>query len=335
MLLDILHVARTVLIGLLVFLVVVAGLYSLQIGFVVHPFEWNRASPNHTQDQFSVMTANIGNSDLRCYPSKWKLCQLDVEQRLTENLQQVQPDMIALQEVFASYQCQDIQDPADWHVCSIAQDPPQARRLLGDEYSIVCEPNSQFECIAVHRDAGEIVGCPVGGYCDNARTPVPLPGCDAGFSISAVTVRLVNGAVFDVVNIHPASFSESCRADLLQRALLGDETSPSIIQEEKVLIMGDFNMDPWRGQDRSTEVWTNFFEQGWAGMPLAYHSGIAEKDPPYYTLHFFVKRTLDLVVSNFAEGVCQVWGETPGTARLDGGVGNDHRALYGILTFKP
>ena len=54
-------------------------------------------------------------------------------------------------------------------------------------------------------------------------------------------------------------------------------------------------------------------------QPFRYHSGIAEKDPPYYTLIYGVRRTLDVVASNFAEGVCQVLGELPGTSRLDGG----------------
>jgi len=335
MLVEILHVLRSVLIGILAFLALAAGLYAWQIGFIVHPFQWNGVPPDHKLDQFSIMTVNVGNSDLRCASTKWKLCRIDVEERLAKNLKQVKPDVIALQEMIAPWQCQGVQHPLGWHVCSIAQDPPQARRLLGDDYSIVCEPNGQFECIAVHRQAGEIIGCPVGGLCYNARTPVPLPGCDAGFSISAVTVRLVNGSIFDVINVHPASFSTSCRAELLNRALEGDGTSPSIIQGEKVLIMGDFNTDPWRTHDQSTLVWTNIIEQGWSDRPLIYHSGIAEKNPPYYTLDFFIKRTYDLVVSNFAEGVCQVLGETPNTQRLDGGVGNDHRAVYGVLTFKP
>ncbi|MFA9404100.1 MAG: hypothetical protein ACERKY_13670, partial [Anaerolineales bacterium] len=65
-------------------------------------------------------------------------------------------------------------------------------------------------------------------------------------------------------------------------------------------------------------------------------SGMAEHDPPYFTLKYpTFSRTYDHVVSNFLEGTTLVLGESPGTYRLDGGSGMDHRAVYGILNFEP
>ena len=79
-----------------------------------------------------------------------------------------------------------------------------------------------------------------------ARSAPPPEGCNTGFSISAVTVRLNNGARFDLVNAHPASFSEECRTKMLVQALAVDDNPPSILENDRVLIMGDFNFDPWR-----------------------------------------------------------------------------------------
>jgi hypothetical protein len=47
------------------------------------------------------------------------------------------------------------------------------------------------------------------------------------------------------------------------------------------------------------------------------------------------KKSLDFAVSNFARGQLLLFGESPGTMRLDGGAVNDHRALFGFLEFLP
>jgi hypothetical protein len=178
-------------------------------------------------------------------------------------------------------------------------------------------------------------GCPLGELCFTARTAPVETDCDPGFSIIAVTVRLNNGAVFDMVNAHPASMSDSCRASMLRRAFTGDQLGEPVIQNPKVLITGDFNMDPWRSTDQSAKAWQEIFEKGWSGNGYRYLSGIAENDPPRYTFFFVYVRTLDVALSNFATGIMSVMGETPGTPRLDGGSGNDHKALYGVLELTP
>jgi hypothetical protein len=90
-------------------------------------------------------------------------------------------------------------------------------------------------------------------------------------------------------------------------------------------------MDPWREDDVSTRYWRQ--QVGEAGnRGFVYHSGIAEVQLPRPTLRYpFLSRTHDHVASNLLTGVCQVLGESPGTQRLDGGGGCDHRAVYGVL----
>jgi hypothetical protein len=298
-------------------------------------FVWIQPEIDRTKDQYSVMTINVGNSDIDCKPYNWKLCEKGIEQRLAKNIQTVEPDIITVQEVLAPWQCEQTAETNPKKVCSKPQIVPQVRRLLGDNYTIVCEAESQYECFGVRKDIGEIEGCGLGDLCYNPRhSPVP-EGCGNGFSISAVTVKLDNGAVFDLVNVHPASFSEECRAKLLIQAFTGNEAVPTILRNDNVLIMGDFNLDPWRTHDISSEAWQEIFDAGWRGKSYKYHSGVAEANPPLFTFKFVKRQTLDLVISNFAQGVCMVLGETPGTTRIDGGSGNDHRAVYGVLEIKP
>lgn len=285
---------------------------------------------------FSVLTANVGNLNLGCQSVLNKLCYKDVEDRIASNIQTLNPDVIALQEVLAPWQCENLVEKNKKKVCFESQSIPQVRRLVGDDYSIVCNTRNQFECIAVRADVGEIIGCKKGAICNTARTALEISGCDNGFTISAASIKLNNGVVFDIVNFHPQSTDPICRAKMILLAVDGNETTPPLIKEDKVILLGDFNLDPWRGNDESTIAWKKIIDRGWGGKDFNYHSGIAEKNPPYFTsLLLYRKRTLDLIVSNFAQGVCNVMGESPNTSRLDGGKGTDHRALFGILTIEP
>ncbi|NIS79369.1 MAG: hypothetical protein GTO14_03905 [Anaerolineales bacterium] len=316
-----------------VFLSVVIILFAIRGNGRANEFRWEMGISERTG--FSILSVNVGNSDLSCQKYDWKLCRKDVEGRLTENIARLKPDIIAFQELLAPWQCEKTQETDPEKVCYDEQEEPQVRRLLGDDYSIVCDNHKHFECTAVLNTAGEIIGCPIGSHCNLARTSPIDEGCRDRFSISAVTVKLRTGVTFDVVNMHPQNITASCRSQLLRKAFLEEVPEVAIIQEAKVLLIGDFNLDPWRDNDESFIVWQQIFQAGWDGQPYQYHSGIAEKDPPYYTFKFVIKKTLDFAVSNFATGQIIVLGESPGTMRLDGGSGNDHRALFGFLEFPP
>lgn len=301
--------------------------------------EFNRM-PTSSQDDrsFSVLTANVGNLSVGCMDVLNKLCYKDVEERITQNIKLLSPDVVALQEVLAPWQCEDVRTTNRNKVCYEKQSIPQVRRLLGPEYTIACNDRerNQFECVAVKTGIGSIVGCEPGQLCNVARTGGEVEGCDNGFTVSAATVKLTGGFTFDLVNFHPQSTNDECRAKMISLAFEGNETHKPLIQQDHVLLMGDFNFDPWRDQGKTIEVWNNFFTKGWGDQPFKYHSGIAEKNSPYYTSFLlYRKRTVDFIVSNFADGVCSVLGESPNTVRLDGGQGTDHRAIFGVLTINP
>ncbi len=284
---------------------------------------------------FSILSANVGNLSLGCRNVLNKLCYKDVEERITQNIQHLSPDIIALQEVLAPWQCKNI-DKDKRKVCSEPQTIPQIRRIVGDNYTIACNSRNQFECIAVKKDFGEIIGCNTGEICSTARTVPEIDGCDNGFTISAITVKSnLRSALFDVVNFHPQSTSATCRTKMISTALYGNNLTSSIIKEKDVILLGDFNLDPWRDSDESVTLWKDFTNKKLNGLEIKYHSGISENSPPPFTSFLFYRpRTFDFILSNFADGTCYTLGESPNTQRIDGGNGMDHRALYGVLTLR-
>lgn len=292
--------------------------------------------PNNTPNSISVLTANVGNLSLGCRSVLNNLCYKEVEQKIADKIKILNPDIISFQELLAPWQCEQIDENNIRKVCSKAQVIPQIRRLVGGEYSIACTSRNQFECVAVHTRIGQIMGCSIGELCNIARTGIELSNCDNGFSISAITVNLHNNFTFDIVNVHPQSSDSVCRTQMLSLIFEQTKGTKPLIQEDNVLIMGDFNLDPWRDDDESTDKWKKYFEQGWAGKPFSYHSGIVETAPPNFTSFLFLRgKTVDFIVSNFANGTCSVLGESTNTTRLDGGKGMDHRAIFGILWITP
>ncbi len=284
--------------------------------------------------QITLLSANVGNLDLRCRNVLNNLCYKDVEQRIADSIKELDPDIVTLQEVLAPWQCENYVEKNPKKICYNKQEIPQARRLLGSNYTIVCDDRNHFECTAVKVDFGHIQGCPAGSYCTSGRTNESINGCDNGFSISSVTVISNKLDIeFDIVNAHPQSTNSECRAKMISQIFNYENPEKSLVQKERVILMGDFNLDPWRDSDQSIVEWNKLMSTGWSGRQLRYHSGIIEKNPPYPTSFLLWRRkTVDFIVSNFAtEGGCAVLGLSPGTIRLDGGKGTDHRAIYGSI----
>lgn len=312
-------------------LLILGGLVALLILIWAAAQEPYTFSPPERQPKdepgFTVLTANVGNGDPRCVFQRLKLCRSDVEARLTASFAELRPGIVALQETLPDPLCEGapLMDPGN--VCAGEYSQPQVRRLLGPDYTISCESRNRIECIGVRTDVGEILGCELGSLCTSDRMATLAPGCRTHLTVYATTVQ-VRGRVFDIVNPHPENRSADCRLDSIRQIFEGD-----IVQEQKVLILGDLNLDPWLGDDVSTEYWNTQ-----VGPPetyaFYYHSGPTEREPPYPTIRYpFFVRTLDHVVSNFLIGTILTLGEAEGTMRLDGGRGTDHRGLYGWLSF--
>ena len=324
------HSRRNWMMAIFVLALTISSCQSLRAG--------DHLVPDHTGDDgangFTILTANVGNVDPRCLPLVLKLCRNDVEARITASIQSLSPDVVALQETLPPSNCTPLMALDAGNVCSNSSDIPEIRRLLGDAYTIMCETRNSYECIAVHQDAGGIHGCGQGEFCLTDRIDEQPEGCRPNVAIMGATLE-IKGRTFDIINAHPESRSAECRSASLLQIFTDVGDGVGLVREEHVLIVGDLNMDPWRDDDLSVQTWKSFVGSP-ETHPYYYHSGMAEHDPPYFTLEYpTFSRTYDHVVSNFLEGTTLVLGESPGTSRLDGGSGMDHRAVFGILKFEP
>jgi endonuclease/exonuclease/phosphatase family metal-dependent hydrolase len=288
-----------------------------------------------------VLTANIGNADIfNCNDYLYKLCLTSQENILAKNIAALNPDIVLLQEVFDDGICasMDAETHSD-RVCykyNEKQIHEQARRVIGQSYTIACESRSHYECIAIKSGFATISGCPVGHICiqGTGLTHDVPSGCDSKAGLFGIDVDFGSNYIVSVVNAHPQATGESCRAAQLRRIFDGYADVPALaLSNRRTIVAGDMNMDPYR-DDLTNEDVIAWKEHVGTGKPFYYLSGIAEHNPPYKTS--ITGSTLDHVISNFATGSCATLGEAPGTTRLDGvTIGtdyyqpetNDHRAI--------
>ncbi|MFH1537657.1 MAG: hypothetical protein ABIH66_01770 [bacterium] len=271
---------------------------------------------------------------MNCTKYFCKLCLVEWENRLVENIAKLKPDIVALQEVLDFKWCEGWKEKSPKNICYRYEEREpkhQARRLLGDGYTIVCDGGANFECTGVRVGVGEVKQCPEGELCragEAVRAPLP-EGCEDKASISAIDVA-INDFEMRIVNAHPQSQGNACRGAHVRALFEGTEGGTPVASTDfNLLIMGDMNLDPYREvDDESISVWNEHVGEG---KDFYYLSGPAEHDPPYKTC---AGRLLDHVVTNFAKGSCKTLGEAPGTERLDGvekdkvvPESNDHRAI--------
>jgi len=275
-----------------------------------------------------LLSANIGNSDILCIGYMWKLCLTGVEKRVTQSIREINADIVLLQEVVPAERCESKRERKPGFVCYdfdklAGESREQARRILGPDYTIAVTKGA-YEAIGVKKWVGHIKGCSDGSLCIVERIPIPA-GCDPGFSITAIDVEIY-GRDVRLINGHPDSISVKCRAQEVGSAF-------EAVVPGRTIMAGDWNLDPYRGGDKSVQVWTENLGQ----RNFHYVSGIAERNPAYHTLFLplldIPLKSLDHVVSDFAQGNCRVLGVSPGTKRLDNGFDLDHRALLCELEF--
>ena len=269
-----------------------------------------------------LLSANIGNSDIICIGYDWKLCLKSVEKKVTASIRAIDADIVVLQEVVSAEHCRANKESKRGFVCYDFSSRPedeqeQARRILGPDYTIAVTKGA-YEAVAVKKGRGHIKGCADGSLCLVEGLPIPA-SCDQQFSITPVDLEL-EGKQIRLINGHPDSISKSCRAQEVESAFKSGVPG-------RTIMAGDWNLDPYRGKDKSVRVW----EQNMGKKGFTYLSGIAEKNPPYHTIFLplieIPLKTLDHVISDFALGSCQVLGVSPGTKRLDQHFDLDHRGI--------
>jgi hypothetical protein len=305
------------------------------------------AEPTEPPPDVRTVVANVGNVSPHCAEQAFSLCLLPLEERVADGLGALAPDVVALIEVLPPDLCDGLTPNNPFNSCALeVQDPTQAERLLGPDFSIACGDRYAWDCLAVRTDVGAIEGCD-GGYCGGILETRPVEeGCDDGFQIIVAHVTL-HGHDLTIPVAHPDSMDVDCRSAALK------DMFERVDEDREVLLLGDFNMDPYREDDASVEEWDRHVGEG---RRFTYLSGIAEHDPPHYTLLPFesaqldptgsvpvnvelrdlaMARTIDhAAATEGLSGGCVTLGEAPGTERLEGPEGGlDHRALDCTVAF--
>ena len=95
-------------------------------------------------------------------------CELAVEAVIAAALRRLAPDVVVLNEVWASDRCAAIKSPPTGHICHRyqARTPrEQARRLLGADYAIACDALFRNDCIGVRGPKVSMAECAPGNLC--------------------------------------------------------------------------------------------------------------------------------------------------------------------------
>jgi hypothetical protein len=238
-----------------------------------------------TDIEFTLLTYNVGNPDAADPFYPLRLQSQDYEGHLAAVIQQLAPDVVVLQEVLSAKTCEAFVETDPGKTCFDWDERPRpAARLLGPDYSVVCDARDHVECIGVRVDFGVIDGVEPGGWVeDGAETPpLPLPPCvwaeggctnalcDAESTVSAVTVHTAAGPL-RVVHVHPMAqvsafvSGDPCRAAQLRQVfegfVAGDE-EPLDGAWDRVVVAGDWNLGLevyWArtlvGPAESADVW--------------------------------------------------------------------------------
>lgn len=346
------------------------------LGMVVLPGRGAAANPRNTtrpvgaNRYLKVLQANVGNVDLGCQGAYYKLCYQDAENRIATNVAAKNPDVVFLQEVLPDWVCRNGAASGSNQVCYGYQTRTvrdQARRLLGWNYSVVCDWWHGWDCIAVKKTIGYITNdaagrsCPQGYLCGSttfsngdatAHNADPYFATyqaqynsstyDSGFHMLYVDA-VINGITIRLIDGHPQSGGTgSGSKETARKAQVHQAFASWAAGQQRVLMAGDMNLDPYRSNsDVSVTEWRNYVDNySSTGVRTDktywYHSGVAENSgtwwPKLTTLYIWPisNYTYDQTISNFEYGTCKTLNSSSSTSpyyRLDGGDGCDHTAL--------
>lgn len=266
-----------------------------------------------------AVQANVGNINLSCEEQVFKLCLRPVEERATAALQELHPDVVGFEEILPPELCTDAPSTNPSNLCSGPLEPrSQVRRLLGNRYLFRCDDRFGWDCLAA-RDryrlylTGRLETRPVVSACD-----------DSGFTLNIGTVRLFEWPITTVV-AHPDSMDAACRAAQIR------DLFESLPPRAPALLLGDWNLDPYRDDDESVRYWSTQVPSRFkyaSSDEFTFVPGSSQLDPTGEAMDVpgavdpagpFRPRTIDHVLVRGLRGSCEV-------QRIDGGGGMDHRA---------
>ena len=246
---------------------------------------------------------------------------------------ELQPDIVAFQEIFHPGECPGI--PEEARLGTVCEDwepghPTVAQRLLSQGWQVMCNPERPDKCLAVRNEFGRFEGCD-DELCLEGMAGFGVDGCSSGVRIGRARIRLADGGRLTVINVHGTSGINSedaaCRAKQVDQVFADFGDGEPGANGERNLILGDFNTDPGRfvGSDESADRWRQYVG---SGLPFHFHTEIGPDAEPTYAELF----NIDHVVSDQFQGDCWAAGVSEGHPDVLEAVFFDHRPIVCTLT---
>ena len=222
----------------------------------------------------------------------------------------LEPEVVALQEVFHSPDCAQI--PATYHAGFDCEDwqpgsPTVAEQILGPSYQIACHLGKPDKCLAVHEDFGHFTGCS-SSLCLDTLDGATVAGCGLGSRVGRGTIELVGGGTLTVIGVHATSgiadADRACRVEQFRQVFEDLDGEPAANGEVN-LVLADLNIDParWIGFDPSANL-LDVHAPVLGGGDFEYVSEVGFEALPTYLGYF----NLDHQLSDALIGSCT----TPG-----------------------
>ena len=239
---------------------------------------------------------------------------------------QLQPDVVAFQEVFHPGDCELV--PVDARAGFICEryapsDPTVAQLVLGQGYQVACHQQKPDKCLGVRRQFATIRGC-TGDLCLDFLDGAEVEGCGGGSRVGRAVLDLADGkGELTVVNVHGSSgitdADFDCRRAQFELVFVDLGDGEPAANGERSVVLGDFNTDPARfaGFDWSAQ---RLNELVGPGKSFQFLTSVGwEVDPTYANAV-----NLDHVITNGLAGSCVHPGATEGTEPVAPFVYFDH-----------
>jgi len=224
-------------------------------------------------------------------------------------LAEVEPDVVAFQEIFWSDECADIPVEARGDfVCETWSegDPTVAQTVLGDGWQVACHPGKPDKCAAVREGFGTFAGCDA-GFCLEGLTGFGVEDCGNGARVARGVIERVDDTELTLVSVHGSSGiagdDEQCRLQQVDQVFVDLGDGAPAANGETNLVLGDFNTDPgrWTGSDPSAARWAEFVGDG---LPFRFITDVGPDAVPSYGDLV----NIDHVVSDALVGSCRIAG---------------------------
>lgn len=213
----------------------------------------------------------------------------------------VDPDIVALQEVFWPGDCAGIPTTA-WpgFICDgwTEGDPTVVEAVLGPSYQVACNLDHPDKCLAVHTRVGRFAGCE-GTVCLDGLDGAEIETCGNGARVGRGTVLGDDGGEPVVVGVHGSSgltsTDEACRVAQFTQVFDDLDGEPAANGEANV-ILGDFNTDPGRWTEIDTSA---AYLAEHVVAPLHFVTEVGPDAEPTYAL-----ANIDHVITDAYTGTC-------------------------------